>query len=152
MALAVASQIEGQLGAGGKWIFLIGFWGAVFTSMIGVWHGVPYLFADFVYTKREGGASGQTSLTRTPAYKGYLAAMVILPMSLLVMQSPVWVVVAYAVTGAFFMPLLAVLLLYMNNQARWLSEQRSSLINKALMIFCLLLFGGLLFDELMDYL
>ncbi len=27
--------------------FLIGLWAAVFTSTLGVWQGVPYLFADF---------------------------------------------------------------------------------------------------------
>ena len=28
-------------------VFLIGLWAAVFTSTLGVWQGVPYLFADF---------------------------------------------------------------------------------------------------------
>lgn len=36
-----------------RWAFLIGAWGAVFSSLLGVWQSVPYLFADFVgrYTR-----------------------------------------------------------------------------------------------------
>jgi hypothetical protein len=29
-------------------VFLLGFWGAVFSSVLGVWQSAPYLFADFV--------------------------------------------------------------------------------------------------------
>ena len=155
MALAVAERIENVLGAWGKWVFLAGFWGAVFTSMIGVWHGVPYLFADFVTTLRQKSTGADQaaapSLTSTWLYRGYLAAMVILPMPLLILQRPVWVVVAYAVTGAFFMPLLAALLLYMNSWRHWLDDQRSGWLNKSALAGCLLLFGWLLLNELSSY-
>ncbi|HBE70990.1 MAG TPA: hypothetical protein DDW52_22825, partial [Planctomycetaceae bacterium] len=30
-----------------RWAFLVGAWGAVFSSLLGVWQSVPYLFADF---------------------------------------------------------------------------------------------------------
>ena len=50
--LALANEIEKSTGETGRLIFLIGFWGAVFTSMLGVWQGVPYLFADFITTWR----------------------------------------------------------------------------------------------------
>ena len=43
----MAAMLEPTLGAAGRWTFLVGFWGAVATSMLGVWQGVPYLFADF---------------------------------------------------------------------------------------------------------
>ncbi|HJN18679.1 MAG TPA: Nramp family divalent metal transporter, partial [Armatimonadota bacterium] len=38
---------ETRLGSVGKWTFLIGAWGAVFSSLLGVWQAVPYIFADF---------------------------------------------------------------------------------------------------------
>src|SRR5690606_6435031 len=53
LALALASQLEPAIGPAGKWIFLVGFWGATFSSMLGVWHGVPYLFANFVQHYRQ---------------------------------------------------------------------------------------------------
>ena len=48
MILSIAERLEEATGSTGKWMFLIGFWGAVFSSLIGVWNGVPYLFADFM--------------------------------------------------------------------------------------------------------
>ena len=48
MVLGIANQLETVVGPYGKWCFLVGFWGAVFSSMLGVWQGIPYLFEDFV--------------------------------------------------------------------------------------------------------
>jgi len=72
MALAIASRLESVVGPFGKWCFLTGFWSAVFSSMLGVWQGVPYLFADFVgqYSRRE--PQPCTINTRSRAYRGYL--------------------------------------------------------------------------------
>ncbi len=53
MALEVASRMGELLGPISKWVFLLGFWGAVFTSMLGVGQGVPYLFTDFLSIRRE---------------------------------------------------------------------------------------------------
>ncbi len=37
----------GNFGIVAKWAFLIGAWGAVFSSLLGVWQSLPYLFTDF---------------------------------------------------------------------------------------------------------
>jgi len=34
------------VGPAARWAFLVGAWGAVFSSLLGVWQSVPYLFAD----------------------------------------------------------------------------------------------------------
>lgn len=54
-ALELAGQLRGALGPAGGWIFLIGFWGAVFSSLLGVWQSAPYLFADFLTLSRSAG-------------------------------------------------------------------------------------------------
>jgi Mn2+/Fe2+ NRAMP family transporter len=36
VALELADQLAGVMGASGQWVFLIGFWGAVFSSLLGV--------------------------------------------------------------------------------------------------------------------
>ena len=153
MALAVADQLVPVTGETGKWIFLFGFWGAVFSSMIGVWHGVPFLFANFIYHFRQHShlLDSQASISRTRAYRGYLIYLAVLPMSLLLLERPVWIVITYAVTGAMFMPLLAGLLLYMNNQSRWLSDQVNSWKSKALLIISLVVFGYLMVLQLLSY-
>ena len=152
MALAVADQLVPVMGETGKWIFLFGFWGAVFSSMIGVWHGVPFLFANFLYHFRQHThlLESHASISKTPAYRGYLVYLAILPMSLLLLERPVWIVITYAVTGAIFMPLLAALLLYMNSSRSWLGEHANGWPSKILLSISLLVFGYLLVLELLS--
>ena len=172
MAVAFAEQLVPYTGEIGKWLFLLGFWGAVWSSMLGVWHGVPYLFADFVANyrrraRREAGERGQTTnaittsagggdiagvsglsplspLTHSREYRGFLLYMALLPMLLLVFRAPVQVVRLYTITGALFMPLLAILLLYLN-RPRWLGAQANGRLMQVCLGFCLVLFVYLLF-------
>jgi len=147
MVLGVAGHLESVVGPVGKWCFLIGFWSAVFSSMLGVWQGIPYLFADFFqqYTCRP-----DTPLpvsTRSAAYRGYLFYIAIPPMLLLLVNKPVWLVVVYAVTGAFFMPLLALLLLLMNNRSAWVGDLKNGWLTNLVLLSSLLVFGLLLYTE-----
>jgi Mn2+/Fe2+ NRAMP family transporter len=148
MALAIASRLESVVGPFGKWCFLTGFWSAVFSSMLGVWQGVPYLFADFVgqYSRRE--PQPCTINTRSRAYRGYLLYITIPPMILLLAGKPVWLVLVYAVAGAFFMPLLGILLLFMNNRREWLGGLRNGAVTNLLLLVTVLAFGLLLYDTL----
>jgi Mn2+/Fe2+ NRAMP family transporter len=129
-ALELAGQLAVALGPAGKWIFLAGFWAAVFSSLLGVWQSAPYLFADLVSTRGDP-ARGPAHDRR--AYRGFLLYVGTVPLVLL------WTTLEraqllYAVFGALFMPLLAVALLVMNNRARWVGREYRSgwVINLAL--------------------
>jgi Mn2+/Fe2+ NRAMP family transporter len=148
MALAVATRLEEVVGPFGKWCFLIGFWSAVFSSMLGVWQGVPYLFADFAGQYRQRGTLPYPVSTRSSAYRGYLLYVAIPPMILLLAHRPVWLVLMYAVAGAFFMPLLGILLLVMNNRRAWLGGLRNGPAANLVLLGTVLAFGLLLFDKL----
>lgn len=120
VALALASQLAVALGPAGKWIFLVGFWAAVFSSLLGVWQSAPYLFADLVATGG-GGAARQGGSERS-AYRGFLLFIATVPLVLL------WTTLEraqllYAVFGALFMPLLALTLLVMNNRTAWVARE-----------------------------
>ena len=123
IALQLADQLTQVIGPAGKWIFLIGFWGAVFSSLLGVWQSLPYMFADFLELRRSGNSgirrtSRTTNLRATKAYRAYLVVIATLPLILLL--SPVRLIqLAYGVIGAMFLPLLALTLLIMNNRRRW---------------------------------
>ena len=150
MALAIAAQIGSVVGPAGKWVFLVGFWGAVFTSMLGVWQGVPYIFADFVRVARTDEDDDPMSVsTASPYYRGYLLFTAIVPMALLVVDRPVWVIIAYSVAGAFFMPFLAGTLLYLNNRRQWVAKLRNGWAMNGLLIAALLIFGYLCVNEIM---
>ncbi len=151
MVLELANKMGEVTGSAGKWIFLIGFWGAVFSSMIGVWHGIPYLFADFVQLKFKRGKLEQSKLAQSKFYKYYVIFLAIPPIVLLFMGKPVWIVILYAVAGAFFMPFLAMTLLYLNSKLNWLKEYRNSLATKIILVFSLLIFAYLMLNELLKY-
>jgi Mn2+/Fe2+ NRAMP family transporter len=147
MVLAVAEQVGATLGDVGKWCFLVGFWGAVFSSMLGVWQGVPYLFADFVHEWRGSGGEKRIE-TDSAAYRAYLAYLALPPMVLLWVGKPVWVVLVYSVAGAAFMPLLAGLLLYMNGWREWLGPLRNRWPANFTLLFALALFVALFIHKL----
>ncbi len=148
MVLGLADRLAEVVGPTGKWCFLTGFWSAVFSSMLGVWQGVPYLFADFIgQFKAEPGAPVSVD-TRSPVYRSYLLYLALPPMLLLLAGKPVWLVIAYAVAGAFFMPLLAALLLYMNNRRDWLGRLKNGAASNCMLLLSVLVFGLLLYTEI----
>lgn len=145
LALDLAAQLESVMGAFGRWIFLIGFWGAVFSSLLGVWQSVPYLFADFVFASR--GLSGDErralDFTRSTPYRVYLVAIALLPLPLL-WGSVIWAQKTYAVLGSLFMPLLALTLLIMNNRTRWVGARfRNGWVTNAVLAATLVFFAYL---------
>jgi len=104
--LDMAVMLGGRFGRAGELVFLGGFWGAVATSILGVWQGIPYLFANYAGLMRglEGEAMKSTVSSRSSVYRGFLLFLALPPMLLLLMDKPVWLVVAYAVVGSLFMP------------------------------------------------
>ncbi|MGH8196290.1 MAG: hypothetical protein ACREQ8_18130 [Woeseiaceae bacterium] len=46
LLVTLSGRLVDVMGPYGKWLFLIGTFGAVFSSLLGVWQAVPYLFAD----------------------------------------------------------------------------------------------------------
>ncbi len=148
MVLSVASHLGSVVGATGQMLFLIGFWAAVFSSMLGVWQGVPYLFCDFLQAGRQKQVSRQPVDTRCLTYRGYLLFLATVPIALVYFGKPVWLVLLYAVVGAMFMPLLAVLLLYMNNRRAWVGQASNGLSANVALAVALVLFIGLLLNKL----
>ncbi|MBM3216610.1 divalent metal cation transporter [Candidatus Poribacteria bacterium] len=116
VALQLADQLALALGPGARWFFLVGFWGAVFSSLLGVWQSAPYLFADFLATGKA--EPPPEDLARTRSYQGFLVAIAVVPLVLLWL-SVKQIQLAYAVMGAMFMPFLALTLLLMNNRTGW---------------------------------
>ena len=48
LVVTLANQLGDVLGSYGRLVFLIGAWAAMFSSMLGVWQSVPYMFADYI--------------------------------------------------------------------------------------------------------
>lgn len=134
----LAERLGEVIGPAGYWLFLLGFWGAVFSSLLGVWEGIPYLFADFLRIHRKQSVQ-QVDFRNTRAWRMYLVALALVPLPML--WAPLQrAQLAYAVMGALFMPLLAVTLLWMNNRRAWVGELRNGWLINAALVATLLLF------------
>ena len=91
-------------------------------------------------------------LSRTGAYRIYLFAIAIVPLPLLLL-SVRQAQLIYAVLGAFFMPLLALTLLLMNNRTRWVGKRfRNGIAANAVLVATLGLFGYLAISKGFNYL
>ncbi len=140
LIVAIASRLEGPMGPVGKWLFLLGAFGAVFSSLLGVWQAVPYIFADFVaMARRGGGRAAHVDLERTTAYRVYLILIATVPI-LNLRLSFASIQQAYAVLGAYFMPFLALTLLLLNNRRKEMGDLRNRRPVNAVLIAILALF------------
>lgn len=151
VASLLATRLEAIIGPAGYWVFLAGFWAAVFSSLLGVWEGIPYLFADFlrIHRKREPGPPPPVDLRKTRAWKLYLVALAIAPLPML--WAPLQrAQLAYAIVGALFMPLLAATLLWMNNRRAWVGALRNGWLTNAALVATLLLFLVVGLQEALD--
>jgi len=143
LLVTLAEQLVESLGPVGRWAFLIGAAGAVFSSLLGVWQAVPYLFADLwglLNGPERDSSNGETRVnTRSSAYRGYLAAMALIPMAGL-FRGFGEVQKFYAVVGAWVFPVLVLALLLLNGRSGWVGKTYR---NQPLTIVALL--GVLLF-------
>lgn len=154
VALALADQLGLALGPFGRYLFLLGFWGAVFTSLLGVWQGVPYLLADFLNLRRRRvhGRPEPADLKKTVSYRLYLLALAVLPISLLWFKVQ-QVQFVYGVMGALFMPFMALTLLLLNNRVRLVGRDfRNGWLINVFLILTLALFCTIGFGEILDLL
>lgn len=145
-AIAVTGMAEtlGQtVGPVGFYIYSIGFWSAVFASLLGVWQSVPYMFADSYAILRNVPADKRELVTRTSS-KPYRIALLFItaaPIPFAFLGQPLPIIIVYTIIGSLFIPWVAGTLLYLNNRIDWKnSVPKNSWINNALLIVILGLF------------
>ena len=138
LIILLTEKLNLTIGDVGSSIFMIGAYAAVFTSLLGVWQSVPYMFADFwqMVIKKE---SGEVNLKGKP-YRVYLTLIALVPLVGLFYKF-VAVQKVYAFFGSFVIPLIAAALLFLNSNKKIVDEEY---LNKnstqAFLILVLLIF------------
>ncbi len=143
LVVHLAEQLQNALGTTAKWAFLVGAWGAVFSSLLGVWQSVPYLFTDFWNLTRDRGPAGARRAvdTRSRPYQVYLFALATVPAAGLMLAFEL-VQKCYAIVGALCIPMLALVLLILNGQSRLVGRRhRNSLPVSVLLAGSLVFFA-----------
>jgi len=109
------------LGPFGVWAYGLGFWAAVFASLLGVWQSVPYLYADIYGVMKGLSVEARADITKVTSrpYQMALVFISLVPLPLAFTGAPLVVIVTYTVIGSLFVPFLAATLLYLNNKVAW---------------------------------
>jgi Mn2+/Fe2+ NRAMP family transporter len=120
MLIVLSERLGEELGPIGKWLFLIGTLGTVFSSLLGVWQATPYLFAE---CWRLGVRKDPKPVdTSAPTYRWFLLVLAIVPM-LGLFASFREVQKLYTFIGAYIFPTLAVVLIVFNSRAAWVGQR-----------------------------
>ncbi|WP_436737024.1 Nramp family divalent metal transporter [Streptomyces sp. BBFR102] len=156
--------LEQRFGSTTATLFLVGFFATSFSSLIGVWHGVSLMFADFVERLRkeavraeaveEGGAAEVAKGERETSlpFRAYLLWLTFPPMALLFLDQPFGLVLVYGVLGAFFMPFLAFTLIALLNSRRTPEEWRNGWLSNTMLAAAGLLFVVLCVQQITELL
>ena len=139
----MAETLGSILGPLGAWAYSIGFWAAVFASLLGVWQSVPYLYADFYGIVKKLSPEQRrevVQVTSTP-YRVALLWVSLVPIPFAFTGRPIAVIVTYTIVGSLFVPFLAATLLYLNNRVTWQrSVPHNHWATNALLVVILALF------------
>lgn len=132
--------------------FLVGFWAAAFSSIIGVWNGVSLMFADF-WGHVRGKPSGHPDTRIGGKYfRFYVLWLTFPPMALFLLNQPIGLILAYGVLGSLFMPFLAITLLILLNGKRapqgWANNALSNVLLGVTALLFLVLGGQQLLKAL----
>ncbi|UBM58138.1 Nramp family divalent metal transporter [Marinilongibacter aquaticus] len=158
--VGIASQIESPAEiSGSKLIFLVGqtmakhfgewadyffkicFWGVVFSSVLTVWSGVPYLFSDF----SEGFAKKDIDKSSSgPTYRIFLLMLSLAPLFLVYTQNTLRNVINYTLISSVFVAGISLNLLFINNKKEWVGQFRNNSLTKAALWLSTIAFSLLL--------
>lgn len=118
-------------------IFLIGFFAASFSSLLGVWNGVSLMFADFWGRMRKLPEGDPRAEIGGSYYKFYIFWLTIPPLIIVwLIKSPIQLILVYGVLGALFMPFLAITLLVLLNSKNTPKEWRNKWYTNLVLGLC----------------
>jgi Mn2+/Fe2+ NRAMP family transporter len=139
----MAKTLGALLGPFGEYAYAIGFWAAVFASLLGVWQSVPYLYADAYGILTHASPQERAALTKVTStpYRLALAFITLVPLPFAFLNSPIVIIVTYTIIGSLFVPFLAATLLYLNNRVPWTTAvPKNHWITNVILVGILILF------------
>jgi Mn2+/Fe2+ NRAMP family transporter len=142
----MAETLGATLGPLGFYAYAIGFWSAVFASLLGVWQSLPYLFADYYGLMRRYPRPRREQLTRVRSTPYRLALLFITGVAIpfAFIDQPLIVIRTFTIVGSLFIPFLAGTLLYLNN-LRIPADSgvpANSRLTNAILVLALILFAA----------
>jgi len=148
--LLLAENLSKAIGLIGYWIFIIGFWGAIFSSLISFFQAIPYLFCDIIATIKGCNTRERKKFVdmANPWFWSYSLFLTFVSVFMLQFKKPILFVMAFSVLGGVFMVFLSVVLLYLNNKKEVLGRLKNGIFVNILLCLNLLLFSVLLLQKI----
>ena len=146
LLVRLSQRLHEALGPAGAMLFLIGAWAAITSSLLGVWQSLPMLFTDAWRAFVGQSPLSPEDLPRTWVYRSFLILLATIP----ILQAGYGfesVQQAYAMFGAFFLPLLAIVLLVLNRK-RLIGSAANRVWTDLALIAVLLFFVGMAIDRI----
>ncbi len=140
LVITLSGKLKNITGNIGSALFLAGAWAAVFSSLLGVWQSVPYMFADFwnMFNRKNSPDNISPVNTQGKPYKYYLIGLAIIPMIGLLYKF-VLIQKVYAVLGSLVIPFIAIALLYLNRK-KHVGEYSNKLTTNIVLVLSIGLF------------
>ncbi|GAA0986557.1 Divalent metal cation transporter MntH [Nocardioides aquaticus] len=148
--LDLSDVLADRYGSAAGTVFLVGFWAAAMSSLVGVWNGVSLMFADFVGHVSGGDPDEPRYRLGGRWYTAYVLWLTLPPVPMLFLGEPVYLILAYGVLGAFFMPFLSVTLLWLLNTDRVPREWRNKPPSNVALVVCTVVFAWLAATQVYD--
>ena len=150
VVISLSNKLKDTIGNVGSVVFLFGAWAAVFTSLLGVWQSVPYMFTDFwqMFTNKNKTIKPEIINTKGKPYRGYLLAMAFIPMIGLTYRF-VAIQKLYAVLGSLVIPLISLALLLLNRK-KDLRMYSNKISTDALLLLIILVFVYMGLPEIIE--
>ncbi len=152
LIVEIAASLKLNIGPTISWVFLIGALGAVFSSLLGVWQSVPYLFSDLcrlLMSKEQVALDPHEkvkTITSSKTYQYYLIGISLIPMLGLFIQFKE-LQKLYGIVGAAFLPLLTVALLLLNSREKWVGTAKNRPVTIAVLVSVLGFFGWMAWKQ-----
>ncbi|HEX8026843.1 MAG TPA: Nramp family divalent metal transporter [Vicinamibacterales bacterium] len=140
----MAAALGNVLGTFGRVAFSVGFWAAVFASLLGVWQSVPYLYADFygIISKMSPAERLEAVKITSRPYRIALAFISLVPLPFAFTGRPIQIVITYTIVSSLFVPFVAATVLYLNNRVAWTEPvPKNAWITNLLLVAILVLFA-----------
>lgn len=125
--------------------FFVSFFVVVFSSIIGGFNGYCYMLGDCLRVVRGIPDERADSLIspQKPLFNVVLIFQIAAALVIMLLGKPVQLVLAYAISGAFFLPLLVVGFLILLNRKSVPISLRNRTMSNTILIVSLILFGAL---------
>ena len=149
----MAEMLGAILGPFGAYAYSVGFWAAVFASLLGVWQSVPYIYADFysILKKDPEHVRRDAIKVTSTRYRLALLFITLAPMPFAFIGRPLFIIVTYTIVGSLFIPFLAATLLHLNNRVTWTAPvPHNRWTTNALLFLILALFVGVGVQEIIN--